>query len=497
MRKALYGVLTVLLLSVTVAQAQGPYSTPSIFTLDNNATGTTQYRLAKIVAGKLTQASTGDTAIPLFPILAGAGTTGTAAFVFSGEAECEFDTTVASGLSHGFVLASTTTAGKCHAQLTAPSSGTVIGLMVDDSTSTAAGVRSRYLVLNINYSPGTGTGTGTVTNIAMTVPTDILAVSPSSIAVSGTFAITKTTQTANTVLAGPTSGGAAAPTFRTLVAADVPAAPPGGSAGGDLAGTYPNPTVAKAATTFALQGETTPSTLTGTTNDYAGCTTATCRLTGGAADRDITGIAAPATSGTLLDVCNVGTTNALVLKHQNTGSSAANRLELGGGDVTIAPGLCEALRYDGNAATLRWRALVGTVPDYLKIRAMGGIVGDPGVNSPPLAADNDSPSIMTNDYERPLAIKTVACWADAAGLTVRVSLTGGSPTSVLTTDCLCGAAAWTACAVQTTPPVLQSFSGTGATCPGAPTTPCSADILVVSTTGTAKYAIVKAKAMLQ
>lgn len=33
------------------------------------------------------------------------------------------------------------------------------------------------------------------------------------------------TQTANTVFAGPTSGGAAVPTFRALVAADIPVGP--------------------------------------------------------------------------------------------------------------------------------------------------------------------------------------------------------------------------------------------------------------------------------
>lgn len=47
-----------------------------------------------------------------------------------------------------------------------------------------------------------------------------------SVAGSGTSAltVTKATETANTVWAGPTSGGAADPTFRALVAADIPSA---------------------------------------------------------------------------------------------------------------------------------------------------------------------------------------------------------------------------------------------------------------------------------
>jgi len=48
-------------------------------------------------------------------------------------------------------------------------------------------------------------------------------VSGSPITTSGTIAISKTTQSANQLYAGPTSGGAAAPTFRALVAADLPA----------------------------------------------------------------------------------------------------------------------------------------------------------------------------------------------------------------------------------------------------------------------------------
>jgi hypothetical protein len=64
-------------------------------------------------------------------------------------------------------------------------------------------------------------GTGTVTNVAMTVPSDILSVAGSPIITNGTLAITKATQTANTIFAGPTSGGAVVPTFRQHVYADV------------------------------------------------------------------------------------------------------------------------------------------------------------------------------------------------------------------------------------------------------------------------------------
>lgn len=64
-------------------------------------------------------------------------------------------------------------------------------------------------------------GTGTVTSVALTVPS-ILSVAGSPITTSGTFAVTLATQTANTIFAGPTTGAAAAPTFRALVAADIP-----------------------------------------------------------------------------------------------------------------------------------------------------------------------------------------------------------------------------------------------------------------------------------
>jgi len=64
-------------------------------------------------------------------------------------------------------------------------------------------------------------GGGSVTSVTMTVPTG-LAISGSPITSSGTLAITYSSDwPANTFIGGPASGSAAAPTRRTLVAADV------------------------------------------------------------------------------------------------------------------------------------------------------------------------------------------------------------------------------------------------------------------------------------
>lgn len=62
-------------------------------------------------------------------------------------------------------------------------------------------------------------GTGTVTSVAQTVPAEF-SIGGSPVTTSGTLAITKATQTANLVWAGPASGAAAQPTFRALGSAD-------------------------------------------------------------------------------------------------------------------------------------------------------------------------------------------------------------------------------------------------------------------------------------
>jgi hypothetical protein len=64
-------------------------------------------------------------------------------------------------------------------------------------------------------------GSGSVTSVALAAPA-IFTVSGSPVTTAGTLTLALATETANTVFAGPTTGGAVAPTFRAQVAADIP-----------------------------------------------------------------------------------------------------------------------------------------------------------------------------------------------------------------------------------------------------------------------------------
>ena len=98
-------------------------------------------------------------------------------------------------------------------------SGNPQSITIGSGLSLASGV--------LTSSGGGGVGTGTVTSVALTMP-NIFSVTGSPITASGTLAASLATQSANAVFAGPTTGAAAAPTFRALVAADIP----------DLSGVY-------------------------------------------------------------------------------------------------------------------------------------------------------------------------------------------------------------------------------------------------------------------
>jgi hypothetical protein len=69
---------------------------------------------------------------------------------------------------------------------------------------------------------GGGGGGGTVTSVGLVLPTGVFDVSGSPVTGAGSITATFDNQAANTVFAGP-DGSSGTPTFRALVAADIPA----------------------------------------------------------------------------------------------------------------------------------------------------------------------------------------------------------------------------------------------------------------------------------
>ena len=100
------------------------------------------------------------------------------------------------------------------------------GQLLIGSTGAAPVAASVSAGTGISVTPGAGTlsiaNTG-VTSAALSMPAEF-SVAGSPITTTGTFAVTKATQSANLIFSGPTTGAAAAPTFRALVAADIPVA---------------------------------------------------------------------------------------------------------------------------------------------------------------------------------------------------------------------------------------------------------------------------------
>lgn len=90
----------------------------------------------------------------------------------------------------------------------------VVTIQVGETLFFAAG---QWGVLATN---GAIKGSAGVSSVALTMPSDF-AVAGSPITTTGTLAVTANNQSANTFKAGPVSGGAAPPTYRTVVAADL------------------------------------------------------------------------------------------------------------------------------------------------------------------------------------------------------------------------------------------------------------------------------------
>jgi len=69
---------------------------------------------------------------------------------------------------------------------------------------------------------GSAGGTGTVTSVGLSLDANLFAAESDTITGTGSLDVTLSTRNANLVFAGPSSGSAAKPSFRSLVSADLP-----------------------------------------------------------------------------------------------------------------------------------------------------------------------------------------------------------------------------------------------------------------------------------
>ncbi len=164
-----------------------------------------------------------------------------------------------------------------------------------------------------------GVGSGTVTSVGLSLP-GLFTLSGTPVTTSGTLTAVLATQTANFVWTGPTSGAAAAPTFRALVGADVP--------------TLNQNTSGSAATL------TTPRAINGTNFDGSAAITVT------AAAGTLTGstLAAGVTASSLT---SVGTLATLTVTATITGSISGNAAT-----VTTNANLTGVITSVGNATSI-------------------------------------------------------------------------------------------------------------------------------------------------
>jgi hypothetical protein len=194
-----------------------------------------------------------------------------------------------------------------------------------------------------------GGGSGTVTSVAATVPS-ILSVAGSPITTSGTLALSLATQTANTIFAGPTSGGAATPTFRALASADIPA---------NAANTSGN---AATATALAANG--------------ANCSAGSFPLGVDASGASETCTALPTTiSGTANEITASASTGAVTLSLPSTVNLSAKTLRVPNG--IFLPGACTVgdAYMDTDATTgARWYLCESTNTWVVQGAASGGSV---------------------------------------------------------------------------------------------------------------------------
>lgn len=181
---------------------------------------------------------------------------------------------------------------------------TYTGTLTSSQVTTALG----YTPYNSTNPNGYTSNTGTVTSVALSLPA-IFSVTGSPVTTTGTLTASLASQTANTVFAAP-NGAAGAPTFRALVAADIP--------------------------TLNQNTTGTASNVTGTVaiaNGGTGATTASAALTNLGAYPSANPNGYTSNTGTVTSVGGTGTVSGLTLSGTVTTSGSLTL----GGTLSVTP----------------------------------------------------------------------------------------------------------------------------------------------------------------
>lgn len=114
--------------------------------------------------------------------------------------------------------------GNYHWKAPVANSGLLVTPCVDGDAREVINANTIYTCQSNTWTQISASSAGTVTSVGLAEgsSTPIFNITGSPVTGTGTLTETLKTQTANTVLSGPTTGAAAQPTFRALVAADVP-----------------------------------------------------------------------------------------------------------------------------------------------------------------------------------------------------------------------------------------------------------------------------------